>query len=170
MTFYKIWLTLRAAPPSLTVYWTEDGKVRIVVDEIEIPTVWWLACSVARIDWTVLIAEVVGEVLASLSLSPALSLLISFSPRWSPGLELCLSLLQLEWDLGLELGRPSDSHEQLGEHGASYLVKKIFQSKLFHHKIFHHSHPILDWAKLRAVSLSVVVSATPSLSSLNGML
>ena len=63
----------------------------------------WPACRVARMFCTVLMAEVVGEVEASLFLS------------FMMGLEECLSLLQV----GL-LGM-SDSHEQLGEQGGSYL-------------------------------------------------
>ena len=60
--------------------------------------------------WTVLMAEVVGEVEASLFLS------------FMMGLEECLSLLQL----GL-LGM-SDSHEQLGEQGGSYLQHHVSYS------------------------------------------
>ena len=59
------------------------------------------AWSVARMDWTVLMAEVVGDVEASLSRSVL-------------GLEECLSLEQV----GL-LGISDWSHEQFGEQGGS---------------------------------------------------
>ena len=99
---------------------------------------------------TVLMAEVVGEVEASLFLS------------FMMGLEECLSLLQV----GL-LGM-SDSQEQLGEQGGSYL-----QHQISHHNITTSSseisYPAFSPARLRAVSLSEVVSAVPSmLSSLKG--
>ena len=100
--------------------------------------------------WTVLMAEVVGEVEASLFLSLMMVL----------GLEECLSLVQL----GLLV--MSDSQEQLGEQGVSYLEHDT-------HTVTSHtsriSYPAFSPARLRAVSLSEVVSAAPSmLSSLKG--
>ena len=77
-------------------------------------------------------AEVVGEVDASLSLEHSLGLSDWRSLTLFSGLEECLSLVQL----GL-LGM-SDSQEQFGEQGASYLLIKNILARIssnpFHHR------------------------------------
>ena len=89
---------VQAQLASLTEYFVNGKKILCEPKNIS-AVLQWCTCSVARMPCTVLMAEVVGEVLAPRSLG--------------------LLLAARSWPRQLGLLGTSDSHEQFGEHGAS---------------------------------------------------